>query len=810
MISGRGRGKIRPPRRNPIGGDDSGDFETQWEILKSALREIHHQNASTLSFEQIYRASYKLVLKKQGGRLYDQVQNFKIEWLREVVLPPIRELMTKCSFNVALNGISGVTVNERRLAGDRFLKCLKSSWEDHHTKMKMIADMLIYMDRVYCVDNGKPHIFISSIGLFRDHILRSSLAINGQNLTAFDVLNSVLLDQISMERDGDIINKTLIRSCIEMLESLYEENEEVEDKKLYLTGFEDAFLSDTRKFYQKECEKLLRNSDTSLWLRETARRLEEEKNRCQTTISILTQPRVIKVVETEMISARLSEFIAMEGSGMKAMIENDRLKELKTLYELVSRVDCSKTTLKDALQSRVVELGSEINKAAFDIPDVVIQEEGNEAINKLDRTKAPSKHSMANKQTVTAIRWVDQVLKLKDKFDKIWAECFDQDLIVQTALSNSFSHFINLFPRCSEYLSLLIDDNLKSGVKGKTETEIDSILDKAVILLRYIQDKDIFERYYKKHLARRLLHKKSESGDIEKQMISRMKQEIGNTFTSKLEGMFRDMTLSDELSSGYRSYAENNRGSKKSKVDLGIIVLTTNFWPVESMGGGGTSRENGVFSSCIWPKEILEIQESFKAYYLKERNGRRLTWLGFLGSADIRCYFPPIPGKEGSLSRERRYELVVSTYGMLVLLLFNRISGDETLSFEEIQEQTKIPVLNLSRILYTLSALPKCRIKVPVMVGGGVNKIEGDDERKETEGRNDEHRGNVIDTVIVRIMKSRKKLAHQALVSEVIGQLSSRFKPDISLMKRRIESLIEREYLERVENSPVPTYSYMA
>ena len=258
------------------------------------------------------------------------------------------------------------------------------------------------------------------------------------------------------------------------------------------------------------------------------------------------------------------------------------------------------------------------------------------------------------------------------------------------------------------------------------------------------------------------------------------------------------------------------------------------------MGGGGTSRENGVFSSCIWPKEILEIQESFKAYYLKERNGRRLTWLGFLGSADIRCYFPPIPGKEGSLSRERRYELVVSTYGMLVLLLFNRISVDETLSFEEIQEHTKIPVLNLSRILYTLSALPKCRvlnkipnskdlpklgdlfslnssfssksvkIKVPVMVGGCFNKIEGDDERKETEGRNDEHRGNVIDTVIVRIMKSRKKLAHQALVTEVIGQLSSRFKPDISLMKRRIESLIEREYLERVENSPVPTYSYMA
>jgi cullin 3 len=44
------------------------------------------------------------------------------------------------------------------------------------------------------------------------------------------------------------------------------------------------------------------------------------------------------------------------------------------------------------------------------------------------------------------------------------------------------------------------------------------------------------------------------------------------------------------------------------------------------------------------------------------------------------------------------------------------------------------------------------RIKAPVMVGA-VNKVEGDEERKDTEDRNDEHRGNVIDTVIVRIMK---------------------------------------------------------
>jgi cullin 3 len=44
------------------------------------------------------------------------------------------------------------------------------------------------------------------------------------------------------------------------------------------------------------------------------------------------------------------------------------------------------------------------------------------------------------------------------------------------------------------------------------------------------------------------------------------------------------------------------------------------------------------------------------------------------------------------------------------------------------------------------------KIKAPVMLGA-VNRVEGDEERKDTEDRNDDHRGNVIDTVIVRIMK---------------------------------------------------------
>ena len=239
-------------------GGDAGDFETQWDILRSALREIHTKNASTLSFEQIYRASYKIVLKKQGDKLYDRVKEFEEQWFGTVVMPKIRSLITPNLVNITLGGVTGITANERRMTGEEFLKGLKASWEDHITTMNMTTDVLMYMDRVYCTDNRKASIFTTSMGLFRDHILRSQLT--GSDLITFDILNSVILDMIGMERDGDVTNKAIIRSCIYMLEGLYESDEENEYEKLYITTFEPAFLNASREFYQKECAALLRDN----------------------------------------------------------------------------------------------------------------------------------------------------------------------------------------------------------------------------------------------------------------------------------------------------------------------------------------------------------------------------------------------------------------------------------------------------------------------------------------------------------------------------------------------------------------------
>lgn len=746
-------------------------------MLHEALVDIHNKSCGRLSFEQLYRAAYKIVLKKKGDVLYDKVKQFEEDWFRENVIPKIKVLVTRSLASVG-GEASATSANERRQTGEKFLKGLKDTWEDHNMSMNMTSDILMYLDRGYTQQEAhRVPIFSSTIALFRDHILQSCLSdkISASNQQVMDILISVMLEQIDMERVGDVIDRNLIRSCSRMLSCLYETPEEDQSTKLYLTVFEPRFISNSEEFYARECERLLRDADTIAWLRHTQARLTEEIDRCGTTIELETLPKICAVIDEKLISQHLSEFFALEGSGPRWMIDNDKVSDLSILYQLVARIDGKKTKLQEVLDKRVVELGFEIENVLKNTDFSVPQGDGEEAADGGDK---PKTLNAAAQQTAAAIKWVDDVLSLKDKFDNLWKNAFQSDLLIQSSLTKSFSRFINLFTRSSEYVSLFIDENLKRGIRGKTEAEVDIVLEKAIVLIRYLEDKDMFQAYYQKHLARRLLHGKSESHDVEKQIISRMKQELGNQFTSKFEGMFKDLDTSADLSSGYKGRVQKVGDGGKA-IDLAINVLSTNNWPPEVMGRSSQIGE-GSRISCVYPNEITRLQASFEQFYLTSKSGRKLTWVGTTGSADIRCVFPAIPGKSGVLAKERRYELNVPTFGMVVLMLFNDIADDEQLSFEEIQAKTNISTSDLMRALTAIAIAPKSRvlskepltksikpgdkfsfnssfqsktirIKAPII--NAVSKVEDTQQRANTEEKNNQTRAHMIDAAIVRIMK---------------------------------------------------------
>jgi cullin 3 len=660
------------------------------------------------------------------------------------------------------------------------------------------------------------------MALFRTEVLRTPYSRTEQFHT-LDLLESIILDMIKMERRGEIIDRALIRGCCYMLEGLYENYTEDENSKLYLTSFEPKFLDASSKFYHEEGKSLLANADASTFCSHARRRLKEEEQRCLQTISAITESKIKAVVDKEFIAAHIKDVINMEGTGVKNMLDNDRLEDLKNVFELVARVDPKKAALKDAVQKRVVELGAEINKSALSATGNAPKAPAKAPADK----GAPEKG--LNQQTQAAIIWVEQILELKSKYDRLWDLAFAKDSVMEKSLEVSFQDFINANDRSPEHLSLFLDEYLKRGIKTKSEAEVDQLLDKGILLLQYLANTDLFETYYRKHLARRLLMKKSVSRDLERQMLSKMKVKLGTNITHKMEGMIRDMELSDTLLPQYKKYLNELGDADPTRVDIDARVITSNIWPFEALikaseSGDQTRQYN-------YPPSVERTKMLFQKFYLDKHTGRKLTWMPNLGDADVRATFK---GPEGKL---KRYELNVPTYAMIILMLFNEIPAGQTISLEEIEAQTNIGQPELIKSLYSLTCVPKWKVLkkepptkeiqpndkfsfnesfssqfVKIKIGAviGSNKIETAEERRETQSRVDNERGHAIEAAIVRIMKQRKTLGHQQLMTETLQQLSSRFQPDVNMVKKKIEALIDREYLERGLDPGKPSYTYLA
>lgn len=822
----RARNKIRAPRRG-FASAKTDDFDSSWKVLSSSLTEINTKNASALSFEEIYRSAYRIVLMMRGDDLYEKVKALEEDWLRSNVQKQVTE-----SISTSLTRSQGMVEmqdqsNERRAAGERFLGALKARWEDHQLCMGMITDVLMYMDRIISADRTKPSIYVVAMALFRDNVLRAAVRPHSDT-TVYDILESTILFMIQLERNGHIIERPLVRHCIQMLEGLYENMTEEESSKLYLSVFEPSFLRTSTEFYQDEGRRLIEIGDATTFCRITSQRISEEQERCRYTLSSMTEQKILHVLDEELIRKNIEEVVQLEGTGVRHMLDHDQLDGLRSIYQLNARVDPKKEALIKVVNKRIIEHGKEINASALTSAQGQalsgkIAEDG-----KKGEKSEKMKEKPVNQQTVSAIQWVDDILALKRQFDTIWETSFLSDQGLQSSIMASFADFININPRSSEYLSLFFDENLKKGIKGKTENEIDALLDNGITLLRYIKDKDLFETYYKKHLSRRLLMKRASSMDAERQMISKMKLEVGNQFTQRIENMFKDMTISEDLSAGYKAHAIQTADPDQKRIDLDINVLTSTMWPVEMMTN---TKDGQVQLPCLFPKEIESLKQSFEKFYMSKHSGRKLSWQAGMGTADIRATFRRSNGKT------QRYELNVSTYALIILLLFNDLPDGESYTFEEIQARTRIPNNDLIRNLQSLAVAPKTRVlkKEPMskdvkptdqfsfngdfqsqfvkvrigVVSGGSNKAENQDQRKDTEKKLNEERGSTIEAAIVRIMKQRKKLIHSQLMTEVLAQLSSRFVPDVNMVKRRIESLIDREYLERVGEEP-PTYGYVA
>eukprot|EP01125_Pyxidicula_operculata_P006088 TRINITY_DN2120_c0_g1_i1.p2 TRINITY_DN2120_c0_g1~~TRINITY_DN2120_c0_g1_i1.p2 ORF type:complete len:738 (-),score=168.52 TRINITY_DN2120_c0_g1_i1:345-2558(-) len=737
MTSTKAKIQIKPFRTNQQVSMDPNYAENTWNLLQNAIQEIHRKNASGLSFEELYRNAYNMVLHKYGEKLYNG--------LKTVVDNHLKEKAEKVASS-----------ND-----DNFLTCLNDTWNDHTQSMLMIRDILMYMDRIYVVQHTLNTVYDLGLIKFKENIARHD-RIRPRLLDT--VLNLIL-----RERNGEVIETQILKNITQMWIDLG-----LNSRSVYEDEFEKHFLDTSANFYKIESQSFITTNSASEYMKKVEQRLNEEMERVKRYLDKDTEVKIKEVVERELISSHMKTLVDMPTSGMVPMLKDDKIEDLRRMFLLLGRVNKGHELMKQVLSTHVKETGKAI------VEDAENQSKEN--------------------------TYVPALLDLKEKFDLILAKAMDNDKNFQHTLNQAFEYFINLNPRSPEYISLFIDEKLRA-TKSNTEEDIEQVSEKVMVLFRFIQEKDIFEKYYKQHLARRLLLGRSSSDDAERSMIQKLKTECGYQFTSKLEGMFQDMKTSSSTIDAFKTHLSNMDANPLKGIDLNVHVLTTGFWPTQNP------------IKCNLPDEVNRCCDVFQKYYLSNHSGRRLSWQTSMGTGEVRVLFEK--GK-------KRHELNVSTHQMVVLLLYNQ---HDELSFQRIQELTGIPGQDLHKNIIPLTS-PKhqilkrdqqgkfspadkfsfneefksklVRVKITQIV-----QRETAPQREETQKKIDEDRKHMVEAAIVRIMKMRKTMQHSSLVAEVTKQLTSRFRPSPIFIKKRIESLIEREYLER-SSADRKVYNYLA
>jgi cullin 1 len=479
------------------------------------------------------------------------------------------------------------------------------------------------------------------------------------------------------------------------------------------------------------------------------------------------------------LSVYATQLLEKDNSGCHALLRDDKVEDLSRMFRLFFKIPRGLEPVSSIFKQHVTAEGTALVKQAEDA-----------ASNK----KAEKKDVVGLQEQV----FVRKVIELHDKYLAYVNDCFQNHTLFHKALKEAFEVFCNkgvAGSSSAELLATFCDNILKKGGSEKLSDEaIEETLEKVVKLLAYISDKDLFAEFYRKKLARRLLFDKSANDDHERSILTKLKQQCGGQFTSKMEGMVTDLTLARENQTSFEEYLNNNPHANPG-IDLTVTVLTTGFWPSYKS-----------FDLNL-PPELVKCVEVFREFYQTKTKHRKLTWIYSLGTCNISGKFEP-----------KTMELIVTTYQASALLLFN---SSERLSYSDIMTELNLTDDDVVRLLHSLSCAkykilnkePNTktispndyfefnskftdkmrRIKIP---------LPPVDEKKKVIEDVDKDRRYAIDASIVRIMKSRKVLGHQQLVMECVEQLGRMFKPDFKAIKKRIEDLITRDYLERDKDNP--------
>lgn len=316
----------------------------------------------------------------------------------------------------------------------------------------------------------------------------------------------------STEQDND-----LLREAIKIFHSL----------GVYTSDFEPELLGRSSSYFASWSNEKAGTLDLAHYIEESQKLIDRELRRCDTLgFDSTTRKSLETYLEDLLVDQEDRQQLLLNTTGVFQLLQKDKKDTLKQLYNLLQRRDlCEK--LRPPFEAYISDQGSQI---VFD---------------------------EAREQEM-----VVRLLDFKKKLDTIWEYSFSTHEGLGHSLREAFEAFINKpkrsnmtwgtdNPKPGEMIAKHVDMILKGGLKaiqtttatGKTgdngdadassedeDVEINKQLDNVLELFRFVHGKAVFEAFYKRDLARRLLLNRSASADAEKSMLTRLKSGWSSSF----------------------------------------------------------------------------------------------------------------------------------------------------------------------------------------------------------------------------------------------------------------------------------------
>ena len=548
--------------------------------------------------------------------------------------------------------------------------------------------------------------------------------------------------------------------------------------------YENYFLGDTLKFSRDKGKGDVQTLSAPEYIVSQLKYLDEEYERQREFINEKFHNKINDINYQNLIGDHMKEIASMD-TGIKKMLETKNDVQLTNLYKLFKLYPAS-----------LVEITEEFQP--------YIKSRGNTLYENKELSKDPKK-------------FIPELISLKKEMDKLVLECFENNNTFQDVKNKAFSLFMKKDVYAKQ-LSNYADFCMRNGFKGKSQEEIDHTLNDIIDLFKCLNSKLVFQNESNKKMSERLIKKLSLSTLSERLFITKLKQEAGVTYVSKMQEMMNDLEKNKNETESYKSMP--HKGAPNG-IKLDITVISQSAWEV--------SKKN--MEKIEMPKFLKTCLDDFDAFYIKKHQGQKLLWCLGLSKVEITYLYL------------RNKNISVSTLPQLLSLLLLEKHGK--LSLVSIAQhcgcQTSTIITDIQGLVYNPTFNPQGQPDKGLIVGTFSKEFKETDEisinknftcsrmkiqtiplpqkKSATEQKQAEleeaqiikrYQDNILQATLTRIMKSRigQETSHVWLVNEASKQIDL-FKAQPQQIKENIEKLIEKNVIKRNDKNRT-CYDYIA